>query len=562
MVSELFIASELIFDIGIIIIIATLLSYIARLLKQPLLIAYVLAGVLIIWLGNFFSVFQMSINEIKTLAELGVAFLLFTVGLEIDFNKLKHVGFATIVGGVFQIIITFFVGVLLSSFLGFDPLLGIYIGLLVAFSSTMIVTRILVDKNEIQTLHGRIMIGILILQDIVVVLAMPLLMNIPGLLSVEVFGNIMIKGIGLFCLAIVLNRFIFPRILDYAAEMREILFLTAISVCFAFIGFSYILGFSIVIGAFIAGIALGNFPYNLEIVGETHALMDFFSIIFFTTLGMQFAQGLGVVTTMFYQFIILLFTIIILKPLILGFIYLVLGYGGRISTFIGTGLGQASEFSFIIAYQGLALNHLTTGSFTSSEIYSFIISIVVVSMVLTPYFVHFRNRIYKGISHLFSLNILKKVSIPHKVHRLGLHPRKGMRNHVVVFGADVMGGRIVEYLKKKRINFVVAEHNPETVKNLSSADIYSVYGDADNEELLKRVGLYSAKLAIITIPDVNIASFIIRKAKRFNKKIKIFARAYHQGEAMQLHECGADFVVVPELVSGEKLIQAVGHVIK
>ena len=220
--------ANILFDIGLIIIVATVLSYAARWLKQPLLIAYVLAGVIIgpVGLGLI-----ASSEDIVLLAELGVAFLLFTVGLEIDFRKLKHVGMAVIGGGISQIVITFFVGYLLSSFMGMSQMLGIYIGLLVAFSSTMIVTRVLVDKDEINTLHGRIMIGVLIIQDIVVILALPLLGSLPGILSPAVLGDILIKGLGLFSLAVVLNRFIFPRILDYAAEAREILFLTAISVC-------------------------------------------------------------------------------------------------------------------------------------------------------------------------------------------------------------------------------------------------------------------------------------------------------------------------------------------
>jgi len=540
---------SLLFDIGLIIIVATIFAYVARLLRQPLLIAYVLAGVLI---GPAGLKLITNFEEINVLAELGIAFLLFTVGLEIDFKKLRHVGTALILGGIAQILITFGVGFFLAYLLGFSTLLGIYIGLLIAFSSTMIVTRLLVDKDEIRTLHGRIMIGILILQDIVVVLAIPLLSNITTILTPEIFGDILIKGLGLFSIAIVLNRFIFPKILDYAAEMQEILFLTAISVCFLFIGFASALGFSIVIGAFIAGIALGNFPYNLEIVGETHALMDFFSIIFFTTLGMQLSMS--IIHGMFTEFVVILLAVLILKPLILNFIYLILGYGGRISSMIGIGLGQASEFSFILAAQGFLLGHL------SLDHYSLIISVVVVSMVVTPYYLGARKKLSKISSRLLRKSILEKISTPRSVHELGKRPEQRLNNHIIIIGADVMGRKIIDYLKRKRKVFVVVEHDPEKVKMLSKEGMYSIYGDADNEECLKRVGIYNADIVIITIPYADIASFVIKKTKRSNPDAKIFARAYSKNEADELYKAGADYVVVPEIISGQKIISKIGGI--
>jgi CPA2 family monovalent cation:H+ antiporter-2 len=544
--------ANILFDIGIIIIIATMLSYVARLLKQPLLLAYVLAGVII---GPFGLGLIANSTDITLMAELGVAFLLFMVGLEIDFRKLKHVGKAVIAGGIFQILITFCIGFGLSALMGWDFVIGVYVGLLVAFSSTMLVTRLLIDKGELNTLQGRIMIGILIIQDLAVILVLPLLGNLGAVMSIELLSNIIIKGIGLFSIAVVLNRFIFPRVLDYAAKAREILFLTAISICFVFIGFSSVLGFSIVIGAFIAGLALGSFPYNLEIVGETHALMDFFSIIFFATLGMQF--NLIAIQGMWPQFIILLAALLLIKPIILVLTYLVMGYGGRISSMVGIGLGQASEFSFILAAQGLALGHFAA----NPQIYTLIISAVLTSMVITLYLTKFRYKIYKFFLKGKNIPGFRRLGFAHQVAGLGKEPDKISR-HVVIFGADIMGSRIVNYLIRKGAKFIVAEHNPEKVKSLSSVGVYSVYGEADNEELLRSVGLYRAKLAVITIPEPDVACFIIKRAKRRNKNIQIFARAYTKQEKELLMKAGADYVIVPELVSGDKLIEKISKVIK
>ncbi len=535
---------SLLFDLGLIICIATVLAYFAKLLKQPMLIAFVIAGVLIGPMG-----FGLITNgaEIRTLAELGVAFLLFTVGLEIDFEKLKSVGKASVFGGILQIIITFFAGFLLAGAMGLDALLSVYIGLLLAFSSTMVVTKLLVDKNEANTLHGRIMLGVLLVQDVAVILAMPLLGNV-AFISLDTMGMIVIKGLGIFLFAMILNRFVFPKVLDYAAKDSEILLLTAISTCFLFIGLSYMLEFSIVIGAFVAGLALANFPYSLEVVGETHSLRDFFSIIFFTTLGMQL--NVGIISGMFPQFMFILLALVLAKPIILSLIYLFLGYGGRTSSTVGFGLGQASEFSFIIASQGLVLGHLSTG------LYSLIITTVVISILITPYMMMFRHNIYSFLTR-FDMFKLKRFTYPKHLYRIEMRPMEKLSKHNVLFGCDRMGGKIAKYLAEKNQKFVVVEHNPEIVKKLNQNNIYCIYGSADNEDVFRKANLYKARLVIVTIPDVDTSCFLIDKTRRFNPEATIFARAPSEKEAKNLYKAGANMVIVPDMVGGERIIQEI-----
>ena len=540
----------LLFDIGIIIVIATLFAYAARLLKQPIIVSYVFAGIIIgpVGLGLITNAV-----EINTLAELGIAFLLFAIGLEIDFNKLKTVGMAAVTGGIIQVASTFAIGYLLALLMGFSSIIGIYIGLLLAFSSTMIVAKLLSDKNEIKTLHGRIMIGILIIQDIIVIMLLPLLGNISTVLSPIMLGTMALKGTGLFVLAIILNRFVFMKLLDVAAKSHEVLFLTAIAVCFGFIGLAYYLGFSIVIGAFIGGLALSQFPYNVEIVGETHSLRDFFSVIFFTSLGMQL--NMAVLSGLLIPFLLLITAVMVLKPMILSATYLLMGYGGRTSSIIGSGLGQASEFSFIMAAQGLLLGHLTP------NIYSLIVSVVVVSMMLTPYIMKFRNRIYYSLTTLRMPN-LEKYTMPKKLHIIEKRPSSAMKNHIVIFGCDMMGGKVADFLSKKKQKFAVADHNPEIVKKLREAKIHCLYGDADSDELLNVIGLFDAKMLISTIPDSSMASFMIMKARRFNPKINILARAHTREDSEKLYQAGADYVIMPDMVSGERVVSILNKFLK
>ncbi|NIO22799.1 MAG: hypothetical protein GTN38_02100 [Candidatus Aenigmarchaeota archaeon] len=539
--------SPILFDIGFIIIFSAVLAYFARFLRQPAIVAYVVAGVLI---GPIHGLGLISnFEEIKLLSELGIVFLLFSVGLEIDFRKFKNVGLAALSGGALQIVITFLLGFAIASVFGMGHM-GVYFGLLLALSSTMIVTKILVDKDELNTMHGRIMLGILLLQDIIAVVALPLLRDVGMFITFDFVASIILKGVGLFAIAILLNKFFFPRILDYAAERHEILFITAIGNCFFFIGASAVLDFSIAVGGFIAGLSMANFPYNIEIAGETHALRDFFAIIFFSTLGMQI--DFGVIQGMFPVFITLFLFIVIIKPLIFSMIYLFMGYGGRTSNSIGMGLGQGSEFMFIIAMEMFIAGML------APEFYSLLLSLVVVSIVATPYFMRGRNLIYRTFSRM-RIDRISHLIHPRSIHEIEYFPQKELENHVIVFGADRMGGRIVKYLKNKGEKFLVAERNPEIVKNLGSMGIYTVYGDADNDEILKKINLYKARLVILTLPYADISSFVIRKAKRFNKDVKIFARAHSEMDAERLYMAGADVVIVPEFVSAEKIIKKVEH---
>lgn len=542
------VAITLLFALGLIMFVGTIFAWFARLLRQPLIVAYVLAGVL---LGPMVLGLVTDPAEIATLAELGIAFLLFTVGLEIDVQKLRAVGNAALVGGIVQVGVTFALGLLLGSVLGFGNIVGLYIGLLFAFSSTMIVAKILADEHEVGTLHGRIMLGILILQDILVILALPLLGDIQAVLSPELFGLILVKGLGLFSIAIVLNRFLVRKVLHYAARTKEILFLTAVSTCFIFIGLAYVLGFSIAIGAFLGGLAMAQFPYNIEIFGEMRSLRDFFSVIFFTTLGIQL--NLWVMYSMFPIFLLFLLMIILAKPLILTLSYLFLGYGGRVSSTIGLGLGQASEFTFIIAAQGLILGHLT------QDFYSLIVSLMVVSIIITPYFLKHHTSIYRAFR---GLNITHSLIKPRHLEQLE-NPKDRLQDHIVVFGAGMTGNKIIDDLRKKKEKFVVVEHDPEVMRELRKKDIHCLYGEADNEELLRRAGLFSARLAIITIPDMDEVCFIIQKARRFNPRIKIMARAYTLEQEKELYKKPrADLVIVPKAISAGEMIRNLDSYLK
>ena len=266
----------ILYDIGLVVLFSTMLALIAKILKQPVIPAYILSGILLGPQG-----LAIITNEalIVALSEIGIALLLFTVGMEMDITKLKNVGKIASFGSLIQMILTAGGGFILATYLGFNNIESIYLALIVSFSSTMIVIKLLSDREQLDTLSGRISVGILLAQDVVVVLAMSFMYNLTNV-SVSIIGLVLFKAIGLFGIAIILNKFVFPQFLKLIVKDKELVFLVTLSICFLFGATAYFLGFSIAVGGFLAGISLAVFPYNHDISNRVKSLRDFFTILF------------------------------------------------------------------------------------------------------------------------------------------------------------------------------------------------------------------------------------------------------------------------------------------
>ena len=216
---------------------------------------------------------------VKIMSEIGIMFLLFIVGLEMNLEKLKKVGFVSAIVGILQVGLTFIFGYAVSFAFGLDMLNSVFLGLVAAFSSTMIVVKLLSDREEIDTLHGRLIVGILLIQDIIVIIAMPFLSSMNAF-SIAAVGKMLIGTLALAIIALIFNKLAMRRIFNFAARSEELLFLLSLSIGFLFAIIAAICGFSIAIGAFIAGLMLANLPYHFNILGKVAPLKDFFSTIF------------------------------------------------------------------------------------------------------------------------------------------------------------------------------------------------------------------------------------------------------------------------------------------
>jgi len=536
-------ASSLIFEIGAVIIAATFIAYFARVFKQPLIPAYVIAGII---LGPVGLGMIRDTHLIQTISEIGIIFLLFIVGIEINLKKLKTVGFAAAVGGIAQVAITFAAGTLLAKYIGFSGLHAMYIGVILAFSSTMIVIKLLSDYDEISTLHGRIIIAILLIQDVLVILIMTVLMKV-SMFSAQMLGSIILKAALLVALGWLANKFIVTKIFRFAAKSDEFLFLLSLSMCFFFSLAAYILNFSLAVGAFVGGVALANLPYSINIVGRIKPLKDFFATIFFVSLGMQLAWVS--MHTLLYPMIIFLTITLIFKPLIILILLGLFGYGKRTAFISAISLAQLSEFALIIVTDAKDI--------IGPEIFSATIISAIVTISSTAYLIKYKDSIYNRLSG--ALSIFEKISIIKQKTKYSEHD--GKKKRVVLFGAHRMGIILLKKFKHMHKGVLVVDFDPEIISRLIDSKISCMYGDMSNEEVLRHIKFKDVKYVISTVPKVEDNLVMMKYVRSANPKTKIIVTANHIPEALDLYEAGADYVVVPNITSGESLADTLGDLL-
>ena len=528
--------TSLLFDVGIIIIVATIIALLISIIKQPPIPAYIIAGII---LGPLGLGLISDIEFIHLISEVGVAFLLFLVGLEINLKRLKYIGLVSSIGAGIQVFLTYVITFFVSLKLGFTTFESMVLGLVLAFSSTMVVIKLLSDKEELDTLNGRMALGILLVQDIIVILILSLMSPVSSIFSSNAILLSVFRGVLLFVIALVISKVLLPPLFRFAAKSKEILFLLSISVLFLFTFLVKSLDFSIAIGGFVAGLTLASFPYNLDIIGRVRPLKDFFSTVFFVSLGMQLTL---ISSSMIKPALIFLAIIIIIKPLIIFLTTLLFGFGRRIAFLTGTELAQLSEFSLII----VALPFVTSN--ISREIFSTIILLTIITMGATPYLIKHDEKIYLSLARV--LKIFDR--LPVKKQKLE-YTKRGINYNVALIGCHRMGSIFLKALQSKKNKVLVIDNNPDVIRKLIKMRVSCMYGDLTNSEILERIKLNKIRTIISTVPNEEDNEFLLDYAKSKNSNIIIILTANHLHQARELYNKGADYVILPHILSGEKL---------
>jgi Kef-type K+ transport system membrane component KefB/Trk K+ transport system NAD-binding subunit len=514
---------------------AFLVSYIVNFFKQPILIGYIIAGILI---SPFIIKFGVSTDVISTLSKFGIAFLLFIVGLHLNPRTIKEIGISSFVIGLLQVVITFGLSFLVAfKLLGFGIISSLYIGIALSFSSTILVMKLLSDKQDLESLYAKLSIGVLIVQDIIAAGVLMFISSTSGQNTFSAFplANLF-GGFALIVVLFFLGFFVLPLFTKRIAKSQELLFLFSICWCFVIAAvFSY-LGFSIEIGALVAGVVLSITPYSAEISSRISPLRDFFLIIFFIILG--FNADFSNIKFIFINALVLSLIVLIVKPIIVMILSAMFGYTKRTNFLVGTSLAQISEFSLIVLLLGVSLGHI------GSSVLHTIILTMILTIILSTYMVIYSQKFYEKMKGFAS--IFEKKNIKMKKESMA-----GKEYYAMLFGYNRIGFSILNSLKRSNKKYLVVDFNPETVSNLNKLGVASLYGDADDIDFLDELPLEKIKLAVSTVPEFETNSVLIRTIRKVNEKAIIIVRAHSIDDALELYKKGANYVLTPHFLGGE-----------
>ena len=539
------IMNNIFIQLAIILGLSSFLGYGVVKFKLPLLIAYLVGGLLIATT----AIFDPRASEVlHFLPEIGIAFVLFLVGMELDLREIKSLGKPILLAGTLQIIITTITGSTVAKLLGFGSLESWYLGVGLAFSSTILVIKLLIDKKDVGALYGKLAVGILLLEDLLAVLLLVILTvstSIFGLGFQQAFPYVILvfKAVLLFGLALSLSRFILPTIFKAVAKQNELLFITALAWCFIYISFAIFLGFSVVIGAFLAGVALASSPFHYQIQGKVKPLREFFVALFFVYLGtrVDFTE-IGKIYP-----VILIFTTytLIAKPTI--FLLLLGIFGFRKHTMFQTALSltHISEFSLILLLVGFQFGVVSQSALTAIAL-SAVLSMIIASVVITH-----SNRLYKRFKNF--LSFFERKNYKHFLETSS-HDQN-ITGHVIVIGARKVGGEIVKLLKREKIPQIVLDFNPYQVEALMEEKIPVLYGDMGDPEVLDGLDFPNARLIISTSASLEDNLLLLEELKSRHINIPVIIRAETADDAKDLYKAGADFVIIPEILAGDFLVE-------
>ncbi|MCZ7401512.1 MAG: cation:proton antiporter [Candidatus Methanoperedens sp.] len=511
------------------------------------IVGYLIAGVL---LGPSMLGVTQDISLIEVLAQVGVILLLFLIGIEFSLAELIRINRAVFVGGFLQVFLTTGAVLLISLSAGISFEKGIFIGILVAMSSTAIVFKVLSDRGEMDSPQGRLSSGILIFQDlsvVAVVLLLPMLGGKTGVSAFDMAVNI-IWALSIVVLIIIVSWFVVPKMLYQivSTHSRELFLISIVLICFGTAWLTSLVGLSLALGAFLAGLVISESEYGQQAFSEILPLKDIFSILFFVSIGMLLDVGSMIRNPLIVLLAVVL--ILVIKFTAGALVTMVLGYPLRIGVLVGVALSQIGEFSFVLSKEGMNF-----GLFSGSDYQVFLASSII-TMIFTPFMIQGSGR----FSEFFErLPISSKIKTG-RFHEDFFEPKE-LTNHVIVVGFGLNGRNVTKVLSASGIPFVILEINPETVRIEKKRGIPISYGDASKEVLLTHLGIKTARAVVIAISDASATRRIVELSRILNPNVYIIARTPYTSEVKPLFSLGANDVIPEEFETSIEIISRVLH---
>lgn len=535
-------------DLIIVFAVAIAGGMLARQLRLPIILGYLVGGIAV---GPYGFSLVHDLESINTLATIGVILLLFTLGLEFSLSELRRIGKVAVLGGIAQMLLTAAVGLAVGKLLGWEIVRAVFFGFLIALSSTMIVLKTLMERGELDSGHGRVMIGILLVQDLSLV---PLMIILPAMGGVggELWlplGIAILKAVLFIGVMLVLGMWGLPWLLGRVAggRSRELFLLTVVALCLAAAFGAYFFGLSAAVGAFIAGLLISQSAFARQAFADIVPLRDTFGALFFVSLGMlanpHFVTGNAATIA------VTVMVIIVAKFIICSVIAWSFGYSPKTALFVGIGLIQIGEFSFVLAGMG------TEAGIISGYLYSLTVTSAIITMLLTPFALSFASFLYRQLSQgeRFGRLVARRLDPGWQSRRWELS------GHAVICGHGRIGSSLTRVLERRNLSYLVIDLDPQVISALHAREIPCIYGDASNPEILAHAQLDKARVLICTFPDFIAVELTTRNALRINPRLDIVARVHRDVDAELLKGIGVSEIVRPEFEAGLEVTRHTLH---
>lgn len=521
-------------EITLLICLAAAVALIMRALKQPLIIGHIFTGLIV---GPSVLGWVHSPETVSLMGEFGIALLLFIVGLGLNPKIIREVGKVSLLTGVGQVMFTVFFALILTRSLGYSTVESVYISVGLAFSSTIIILKLLSDKKEQRKLYGKISIGFLLVQDLLATFALVVASAMGrGGLSYPELGGLAVKGILVGVIIFVISHLVLKPMTNFLSRSQEMLFLFAIAWGFGIGTLFYELGFSLEVGALLAGVALANLAYAQEVASRLKPLRDFFLVVFFIALGSRL--NLDNFASYVSPALILSSLVLIGNPIIVMSIMGALGYTKKNSFKAGLAVAQISEFSLIFLLLG------QRGGQISESIVTLMTIVAIITIAVSAYMITYSDSLYKFLE--------KQLSLFERHKRLSEHetPRS---YDAILFGYKKGGSEFVRVLKSITKRYVIIDYDPDVTDELERKQIPFLYGDATDLEMLEEVDLSKTRLIVSLLSDHISNISILRHVEQVNPHAVVICHANTAQEAAELYGLGASYVMMPTYVGNEKI---------
>lgn len=522
-------------QLSLIIVFVTVISMIIHQLKQPLILGYILTGILI---GpSAFNLLSKGNESFEVFSSIGITLLLFIIGLGLNAGVFRKLGKVVLLVALSELVVVGSVGFFITQSFGFNFTEAVLIGLCLFFSSTIIIVKVLSDKKEQTRLHGQITIGVILLDDIVATIALLFVAAGKNGFEVTELGLLIIKGIILAVVLYLVSSKVLPRLSKMFAGSQELLFLFTIAWGFGVATIFELAGFSIEVGALFAGVSLASLPYSQEMASRLKPLRDFFIVLFFITLGESL--NIGNLAAGIVPAIVLSAVVVFLKPLSVMVGLGLFGYTKRTSFKAGINLSQISEFSIILIV-------LAAGTgMVSADLAAIVTLVAIITIATSTYLMQYDNQILQKLEQRFEF-FKERITREEDVSQTTNHS-------LILFGYKKGGHEFVRTFKQMHKKYVVIDYNPEVIESLERQRLPFIYGDATDIELLREIGIRNAQLVVSTMTNFSSNEQLVKYTHRVNPKTIIVCHADNYEEAVALYRHGATYVMLPHYIGSERI---------